>query len=51
MPLWSDKKSSDSYFLKRKDSAERFVGTFGMVFGLVGLVVVLLLIAWAAGII
>lgn len=51
MPLWSDKKSSESYFLKQKDGAERYLGTFGMVFGLIGFVIVVLLIAWLAGII
>ncbi len=49
MSLWSEKKSSESYFLKRKDSAERFVGPFGMAFGLAGLVAVVLLVAWLTG--
>ena len=51
MSLWSEKKSSESYFLKHNDSAQRFVGAFGMAFGLAGLVVVVLLVAWLTGII
>ena len=45
MTLWSEKGSSERYFLKRKDGAERFVGPFGMAFGLVGLIAVLGLVA------
>ena len=49
MTLWSEKKSSESYFFKRKDAAERFVGPLGIAFGLVGLVAIIALVAWLIG--
>ena len=51
MTLWSEKKSSESYFLKRSDAAERFVGPLGMALGIVGLVAVIALVAWLTGLI
>lgn len=51
MTLWSEKESSESFFFKRKDSAERFVGKFGIVFALTGMVAVAALVAWAMGLI
>lgn len=51
MTLWSEKKSTESYFLKRKDNVERFVGRFGIVLGLVGLMAVIALVAWLTGLI
>ena len=51
MTLWSEKGSSDRFFLKRKDSAEKFVGPFGLAFGLAGFVLMALLVAWLTGLI
>ena len=51
MTLWSEKGSADRFFWKHKDSAEKFVGPFGMAFGLIGFIAMLALVAWLIGLI